>query len=41
MLFQSSFARNKYKFSVYKTAVRVIEESEIPDDEDIDNTIDM
>lgn len=41
MIFQSSFARNKYKFSVYLTADRKIEESEVPDDEDTENILDV
>lgn len=37
---KSSFSRNKYKFSVYLTAQRKIEDSQIPeDDEDSNNTL--
>lgn len=32
-VFQSSFSKNKYTFSVYITAQRQIEESNLPDDD--------
>lgn len=31
---KSSFSRNKYRFSVYITAKRQIDDSQIPDDDD-------
>jgi len=39
-VFQSSFSKNKYTFSVYITAQRQIEDSNLPDDEyDADSTL--
>lgn len=39
-IFQSSFSKNKYTFSVYITAQRQIEDSNLPDDEyDADNAL--
>lgn len=36
---QSSFARNKYKFTVYMTGDRRIDDSQIPDDEANSNDV--
>ncbi|VVC32479.1 DNA polymerase epsilon, subunit B,DNA polymerase epsilon subunit B, N-terminal,DNA polymerase [Cinara cedri] len=33
----SSFARNKYRFSVYLTAQRQVDDSQIPDDDEVEN----
>lgn len=35
---KSSFARNKYKFSVYLTAQRQVDDSQIPDDDEVESS---
>lgn len=37
MASKSSFSRNMFKFSVYKTAQHRIDESEVPDEDEEEN----